>query len=135
MPGGYREIYIVKRNVLGGGPNSRGRAFHRTWHPRASPGTGNRHVAHAITAPAAHSSQTEDQAQGRIHLAQLLEGEMPGRLPSRFGSTAAVCSARTRVRPPTMATSGRKVAARAAVEVGATSHVVRGSRSDWTTTA
>jgi hypothetical protein len=34
-----------------------------------------------------------------------------------------------------METSGRKVAARAEVEVGATNQVERGSRSDWTTTA
>jgi hypothetical protein len=34
-----------------------------------------------------------------------------------------------------METSGRKVAARAEVDVGATSQVERGSRWDWTTTA
>jgi hypothetical protein len=56
-------------------------------------------------------------------------------LPSRPGSTAAVCSASTRVTRPSISTSGRKLAARADVDVGATSHVDSGSWSDWTTTA
>ncbi len=36
---------------------------------------------------------------------------------------------------PSISTSGRKLAARAEVDVGATSHVDSGSWSDWTTTA
>ena len=48
---------------------------------------------------------------------------------------AAVCSASTRVVMPCSSTSGRKLAARAAVDVGATSQVDRGSESDCTTTA
>lgn len=59
----------------------------------------------------------------------------PTRSPSRCGSAAAVCSASTRVTDPWTSTSGRNVAGRAEVDVGATSHVERGSASDWTTTA
>jgi hypothetical protein len=59
----------------------------------------------------------------------------PTLFPSRPGSIAAVCSASTRVRRPAISTSGRKLAARADVDVGATSHVDSGSWSDWTTTA
>ncbi len=55
--------------------------------------------------------------------------------PSRPGSTAAVCSASTRVTRPATSTSGRKLATRAVVDVGATSKVDRGSSSDWMTTA
>ncbi len=36
---------------------------------------------------------------------------------------------------PSTSTSGRNVAARDKVDVGATSHVDNGIRSDWTTTA
>jgi hypothetical protein len=55
--------------------------------------------------------------------------------PSRLGSTAAACSASTRVARPAISTSGRKLATRAAVDVGATNNVDNGSSSDWMTTA
>ncbi len=55
--------------------------------------------------------------------------------PRRAGSTAAVCSASTRVVRPPSSISGRNLAGRAEVDVGATSHVESGSWSDWTTTA
>jgi len=55
--------------------------------------------------------------------------------PSRDGSTAAVCSASTRVSRPSTTTSGRKLAGSAEVDVGATSNVDSGSASDCTTTA
>jgi hypothetical protein len=47
--------------------------------------------------------------------------------PRRLGSTAAVCSASTRVVQPPISTSDRKLAAVADVEFGATSHVDSGS--------
>jgi hypothetical protein len=50
--------------------------------------------------------------------------------PRRLGSIAAVCSASTRVSLPAISTSGRKLAARADVEVGATNHVDNGRWSD-----
>lgn len=53
--------------------------------------------------------------------------------PSRLGSMAAVCSASTRVTRPPILTSGRKLAARAAVDVGATNHVDSGNWSDCRT--
>ncbi len=55
--------------------------------------------------------------------------------PNRCGSTAAVCSANTRVTRPLISTSGRNVAGRADSDVGATNHVDSGSESDCTTTA
>jgi len=51
----------------------------------------------------------------------------PTLFPSLPGSTAAVCSASTRVLVPATSTSGRKLAARADVDVGATSQVDNGS--------
>src|SRR5699024_6435117 len=60
----------------------------------------------------------------------------PTRSPIRLGSTAAVCSVRTRVSVPSIWMLGRKVAGRAEVDVGATSQVDRARRpSDCTTTA
>ena len=47
--------------------------------------------------------------------------------PRRLGSIAAVCSASTRVVRSEMTTSGRKLAGRAELDVGATSHVDNGS--------
>jgi integrase len=52
----------------------------------------------------------------------------PALAPRRCGSTAAVCSARTVVTCPPISTSGRKVAARADDDVGATNQVDNGSR-------
>jgi hypothetical protein len=80
-------------------------------------------------------SEAEDQAQRGVNLAQFIEAEVPADSPKRCGFTALVCSASTRVGRPLMDTPGRNVAARAEVDVGATSQVERGSRSDWTTTA
>jgi hypothetical protein len=60
----------------------------------------------------------------------------PADRPSRSGSTTVVCSTRTRVSCPSNAISGRKLAGRALVEVGATSRVLRPRNSSaWTTTA
>lgn len=60
----------------------------------------------------------------------------PAKAPSRTsGSTACVCSRRTRVRPPSTTTSGRNPAGPRDVDVGATSQVDRRRSSDWTTTA
>ena len=59
----------------------------------------------------------------------------PAASPSLRGSTAVVCSTSTRVRPPGNSTSGRKLAASADVEVGATSQVDNARKSDCTTTA
>jgi hypothetical protein len=81
------------------------------------------------------SSQAEEQAQRGVNLAQFIAAEVTSRPPKRCGSTALVCSASTRVDRPSMDTSGRKVAARAEVDVGATSQGDSGSRSDWTITA
>ena len=52
---------------------------------------------------------------------------LPTPPPSRLGSTAAVCSASTRVSRPSTSTSGLKLAGRAEVDVGAISHVDSGS--------
>ena len=79
--------------------------------------------------------EIEDDAQCCVNAAHLVEAEEPDALPSRPGSIAAACSASTRVFTPPISISGRKLAARAAVDVGATSQVDRGSWSDWTTTA
>jgi hypothetical protein len=54
----------------------------------------------------------------------------PTTRPRRSGWIAAVCSARTYVVLPSTSISGRKLAGRALVEVGATSRVDSGSRSD-----
>src|SRR5215470_20283271 len=62
-------------------------------------------------------------------------GSRATKSPSRVGSIATVCSTRTLVGRPLSSISGRNEAGRADVDVGATSHVNRGSRSDWTTTA
>lgn len=56
--------------------------------------------------------------------------------PRRLGSTALACSASTLVRRPSISISGRNVADRADVDVGATSHVEStASSSACTTTA
>ena len=56
--------------------------------------------------------------------------------PSRSGSTTVVCSTSTRVTVPSRVISGRKLAARARVEVGDTSTVLSARNSSaWTTTA
>ena len=59
----------------------------------------------------------------------------PAASPSLRESTAVVCSTSTRVSPPGNSTSGRKLAASADVEVGATSQVDNARKSDCTTTA
>jgi len=59
----------------------------------------------------------------------------PAASPSLRESTAVVCSTSTRVSPPGNSTSGRKLAASADVEVGATSRVDNARKSDCTMTA
>ncbi len=73
----------------------------------------------------AHRSRTMRSAASTRRSSSKLRN--PTLLPSRRGSTAAACSASTRVLTPPISTSGRKLAARADVDVGATSQVDRGS--------
>ncbi len=58
----------------------------------------------------------------------------PAGRPRRWGSTAVVCSTRTRVWSPSIRTGGRNVAGAALVDVGATSVVLRPSNSSACTT-
>jgi hypothetical protein len=75
-------------------------------------------------------SEIEDEAQRRIKPAQFLERQMAQALSETAAIDPAVCSASTPVMRPAISTSGRKLAARAEVEVGSTNHVDRGSSSD-----
>lgn len=79
--------------------------------------------------------QIEHEPEGCVDVPQIIEREVAGRGTRRAGSIAAVCSAMTRVVRPPISTSGRKLAARADVDVGATSQVESRNWSDWTTTA
>ena len=70
--------------------------------------------------------EIQDDAQCRINAAHLVEAEEPD-ARAEPGRPAAVCSASTRVFTPRTSTSGRKLAARADVDVGATNQVDSGS--------
>jgi hypothetical protein len=80
-------------------------------------------------------SGAEDQSQGGVDTAQLLEGQTSGGVAQALRIYRRGPLGQYPGRRPAMKTSGRKVAARAEVDVGPTSHANRGSRSDWTTTA
>ena len=58
-----------------------------------------------------------------------LASRRPADRPRRWGSTTVVCSTRTRVSRRSITIVGRKLAARALVEVGATSVVLRSRNS------
>jgi hypothetical protein len=82
------------------------------------------------------ASETEDERESLVDGAELVDFERPAERPSRCGSTTVVCSTRTRVSCPSSVIVRRKLAARALVEMDATSTVLRSKNSSaWTTTA
>ena len=66
---------------------------------------------------------------------KLLAGQEAGALTEAGGIDGRGLLGQYDLGQPATSTSGRNVARRAEVEVGATSQVDRGRESDWTTTA